>query len=84
MDKSGVGSMYVVSSKSWSTIPIAFDDEELSKMQKPHFYPLVISIWICNTQVKRVLIDVGSNVDVLFYDAFQRIGLFRRLDSVYK
>lgn len=52
-------------------ILILFFDNELLRVQTPHFDPLVISVWICNSQVKQVLVDGGSSVDVLFFNDFQ-------------
>ncbi|XP_065007888.1 uncharacterized protein LOC135638614 [Musa acuminata AAA Group] len=40
-----------------------------------HIDALVISIQIANAQVKRVMVDTGSSVDVLYFDAFNRLGL---------
>lgn len=53
------------------TMPISFDDGEIVKVQGLHFDPLVISVWNCNSQVRRVLIDGGSGVDVIFLDTFK-------------
>ncbi|RZS19177.1 hypothetical protein BHM03_00051538, partial [Ensete ventricosum] len=36
---------------------------------------LVISIHMTNAYVKRVMIDTGSSTDILYFDAFQRLGL---------
>ncbi|RZR79439.1 hypothetical protein BHM03_00005150, partial [Ensete ventricosum] len=40
-----------------------------------HDDTLVISIQMANARVKRVMIDVGSLVDILHFDAFQKLGL---------
>lgn len=61
------------------TMSISFDDGEIMKVQSSHFDPLVISVWICNSQVRRVLIDGGSGVDVIFLDTFKKIGLSESL-----
>ncbi|RZS26397.1 hypothetical protein BHM03_00059730 [Ensete ventricosum] len=36
---------------------------------------LVISIHMANAYVKRVMIDTESSVDILYFDAFQKLGL---------
>ncbi|KAJ8512769.1 hypothetical protein OPV22_003203 [Ensete ventricosum] len=36
---------------------------------------LVISICMANAYVKRVMIDTGSSTDILYFDAFQKLGL---------
>ncbi|RRT31346.1 hypothetical protein B296_00053695 [Ensete ventricosum] len=43
-----------------------------------HDDALVISIRMANTYVKRVMIDTGSLADILYFDAFQRLGLTDR------
>ncbi|RRT55922.1 hypothetical protein B296_00015176 [Ensete ventricosum] len=40
-----------------------------------HDDALVISIRMANAYVKRVMIDTGSSVDILYFDAFQKLGL---------
>ncbi|KAJ8476216.1 hypothetical protein OPV22_019943 [Ensete ventricosum] len=40
-----------------------------------HDDALVISIRMANAYVKRVMIDTGSSTDILYFDAFQRLGL---------
>lgn len=60
---------------SFGLRPISFNDSDMLKIQSPHFDPLVISVWICNSQVYRVLTDRGSSMGVLFNDTFRRIVL---------
>ncbi|RRT45610.1 hypothetical protein B296_00031832 [Ensete ventricosum] len=43
-----------------------------------HDDALVISICMANAYVKRVMIDTGSSTDILYFDAFQRLGLTDR------
>nr|XP_009418168.1 PREDICTED: uncharacterized protein LOC103998421 [Musa acuminata subsp. malaccensis] len=38
---------------------------------------LVITARIANAQVRRIMIDTGSSADVLYFDAFQKLGLAR-------
>jgi hypothetical protein len=37
--------------------------------------PMVVTLQIFNWDVKRVLIDPGSSADILYYDAFEKLGL---------
>ncbi|RRT61921.1 hypothetical protein B296_00005968, partial [Ensete ventricosum] len=43
-----------------------------------HDDALVISIRMANAYVKRVMIDTGSSTDIMYFDAFQRMGLTNR------
>ncbi|XP_064987285.1 uncharacterized protein LOC135626026 [Musa acuminata AAA Group] len=45
-----------------------------------HDDALVISIQIANARVKRVMVDTGSFADILYFDAFGRLGFTR--DSI--
>jgi hypothetical protein len=37
--------------------------------------PMVITLHIFNWNVKRILVDPGSSTDILYYDAYTRLGL---------
>ena len=53
---------------------ISFDDNDLEGIKFPHDDPLVIMPVICNVSVKRVLVDGGASVDILFHEAFVKMG----------
>ena len=55
-------------------VQLAFDDSDLEGVKFPHDDPLVITPVIGNSPVRRVLVDNGASVDVLFYDAFIKMG----------
>ena len=57
---------------------ITFWESETTDLDKPHDDALVIRINVGNYELSRIMIDTGSSVDVLFYDAFKRMG---HLDS---
>ena len=57
------------------TVPIIFTEQDLEKVDLPHANPLVIKLRIGDNLVSRVLVDGGSISDVLFWDAYQRMGL---------
>ncbi|RWW12381.1 hypothetical protein BHE74_00003755 [Ensete ventricosum] len=40
-----------------------------------HNDTLVISARVTNAQVKRIMVDTGSSADILYFDAFQKLGL---------
>src|ERR1044072_6522205 len=70
-DSSVVG---LAQSKQWRPL-ITFEPEDFEGIQ-PHFDdPMVVILRIANFGVKRVLIDQGSSADVLYYNAFQGLGL---------
>lgn len=61
--------------------PIVFTDEDLEIVDLPHVDPLVIKLSIGNAIVSRVLVDGGSNMDIMFWSALQRMGINKWLIS---
>ncbi|VFQ90866.1 unnamed protein product, partial [Cuscuta campestris] len=55
--------------------PIVFSDEDLPLILSPHRTPLVISMAIHKFFVKRILVDTGSSVNVLYWEAAQQMGI---------
>ena len=55
-------------------MPIIFTEQDLEKVDIPHTNPLIIKLRIGDNLVSRVLIDGGSSSDILFWDAFRRMG----------
>ena len=55
-------------------VAISFDDSDLEVIKFPHDDPLVIIPVIGNSETKRVLVDNGASVDILFHDAFIKMG----------
>ncbi|XP_063949966.1 uncharacterized protein LOC135152791 [Daucus carota subsp. sativus] len=53
---------------------LAFDNLDLDRVKFPHDDPLVITPVIGNSSVKRVLVDSGALVDILFHDAYEKMG----------
>ena len=55
--------------------PIAFNDDDLEGMIQPHDDALVVVARINGFIVKRVLIDQGSGVEVMYPDLFKGLSL---------
>ena len=58
---------------------ITFDENETTDLDKPHDDALVIRIDVGGCELSRVMIDTGSSADVLFYEAFKRMGFTKAL-----
>ena len=50
---------------------ITFTKADLERVQHPHADPLVIQLKINNYDVKRILVDTGSSIEVMYYDLFK-------------
>ncbi|XP_062103028.1 uncharacterized protein LOC133814025 [Humulus lupulus] len=61
--------------RSYLASAITFTDDDLKGVNLPHDDPLFISLQVDHCQLGRVLIDGGSGVDILFWEAFQKMGL---------
>ena len=56
-------------------MPISFDKEDLEGTIQLHSDTLVVMAWISDFLVKRVMIDQGSGVDVMYPDLYEGLGL---------
>ncbi|XP_065633417.1 uncharacterized protein LOC136069139 [Quercus suber] len=54
---------------------IRFSEEDARRLHHPHDDALVVSIRVGDYNVRRVLIDNGSSADILYYPAFQQMGI---------
>ncbi|VFQ62080.1 unnamed protein product [Cuscuta campestris] len=57
--------------------PSTFTDRDLPATGEDHNDPLVITMDMGGVDVSRVLVDTGSNVNVLYLDAFEKLKLCR-------
>ena len=55
--------------------PIVFTEQDLQVVRLPHQDPLVVKLQVDKAILGWVLIDGGSSAEVLFWDAFQKMGL---------
>ena len=56
---------------------IGFPEEDARRLHHPHDDALVVSIRIEVYNMHRVLIDNGSSANILYYPAFQHMGISR-------
>ena len=56
---------------------IGFSEEDARRLHHPHDDALVVSIRIEDYNMHRVLVDNGSSTDILYYPAFQQMGIGR-------
>ncbi|GFS29937.1 hypothetical protein Acr_00g0009190 [Actinidia rufa] len=54
---------------------ITFTKADLERVQHPHTDPLVIQLRMNNYDVKRILVDTRSSVEVMYYDLFKQLKL---------
>ena len=58
-------------------LAISFTDEDAERIHHPHDDAIVITLLIVDYTTRRVLVDNGSSADILYYPAFQQMGLGR-------
>jgi hypothetical protein len=63
----------------WSHIPTTFSEEDVRLQGFPHNDALVIEANIASWTLGKLLVDNGSSADVIFADAFDKMGLNRDL-----
>ena len=54
---------------------IGFSEDDARRLHHPHDDALVISIRVGDYNVHRMLVDNGSSTDILYYPAFQQMGI---------
>ena len=71
--------------KKWTGELITLIEKNAQGTQFPHNDVVVVNLNIANYDVRRILIDNGSSTDILFYDAFSKMGIpadwVERMDS---
>jgi hypothetical protein len=63
----------------WSLIPITFLEEDVRLQGFPHNDALVIEANIASWTLGKFLVDNGSSADIIFVDAYDKMGLSRDL-----
>ena len=54
---------------------ITFTRANLERVQHPYFDLLVIQLIMNNYDVKRILVEMGSSVEIMYYDFFKQLKL---------
>ena len=57
---------------------IGFSEEDARRLHHPHDDALVVNIRIEDYNMYRVLVDNGSSANILYYPAFQQMGIGRK------
>ncbi|XP_030930788.1 uncharacterized protein LOC115956601 [Quercus lobata] len=79
----GIGEQPVEKKLKYTREPIAFNDDHLEGTIQPHDDALVVMARINSFIVKRVLIDQGSGVEVMYPDLYRGLGLKKEDISRY-
>ena len=56
---------------------IGFSEDDARRLYHPHDDALVVNLRVGDYNVHRMLVDNGSSTDILYYPAFQQIGINR-------
>ncbi|XP_028079581.1 uncharacterized protein LOC114281326 [Camellia sinensis] len=54
---------------------MSFSSRDLERIQTPHNDALVVTLCVKDFDIKRILIDQGSSVEIMFYDTFKQMKL---------
>ncbi|XP_028066347.1 uncharacterized protein LOC114269255 [Camellia sinensis] len=54
---------------------VSFSTMDLKRILTPHNDTLVVTLRVRDFDVKRILIDQGSSVEIMYYDAFKQLKL---------
>ncbi|XP_028117431.1 uncharacterized protein LOC114315058 [Camellia sinensis] len=54
---------------------LTFSSKDLERIQTPHNDALVVTLRVKDLDIKRILIDQGSSVEIMYYDMFKQMKL---------
>jgi hypothetical protein len=54
---------------------ITFDEDDRNNIQDPHHDSLVITLFIANHYVRRILVDGGSSVNIIQHDVLKKMNI---------
>ncbi|XP_028086715.1 uncharacterized protein LOC114287535 [Camellia sinensis] len=55
---------------------ISFSSRDLDRIQTPHNDALVVTLRVKDFDIRRILIDQDSSVEIMYYDAFKQLKLY--------
>jgi hypothetical protein len=59
----------------WSHVPLTFDARDVDLRSAPHVDAMVINYSVAGWDIHKVLVNNGSQVDIIFLHAFDRMGI---------
>jgi hypothetical protein len=63
----------------WSHVPLTFDARDVDLRSAPHADAMVINYRVVGWDLHKVLVDNGSQADIIFLHAFDRMGINHNL-----
>jgi hypothetical protein len=63
----------------WSHVPLTFDARDVDLRSAPHIDAIVINCSVVGWDLHKVLVDNGSQADIIFLHAFDRMGISHSL-----
>jgi hypothetical protein len=63
----------------WSHVPLTFDARDVDLRSAPHMDAMVINCSVAGWDLHKVLVDNGSQADIIFLHAFDRMGISHSL-----
>jgi hypothetical protein len=59
------------------SVVLSFSEEDARGVVMPHDDALVVTLTVANHRIHRILVDNGSSADILYWLAFQQMGIDR-------
>jgi hypothetical protein len=63
----------------WSHVPLTFDARDVDQRSAPHMDAMVINCSVAGWDLHKVLVDNGSQADIIFLHAFDLLGISHSL-----
>jgi hypothetical protein len=63
----------------WSHVPLTFDARDIDLRSAPHIDAMVINCSVAGWDLHKVLVNNGSQADIIFLHAFDRLGISHNL-----